>query len=145
MVMVVTQTPVVRQLARLAPLRRVYEGYFNEMIVDDRFVTQELIDRYTDLNRGRATVQLRRLAILDERAESEDRFLRARLGEIHSPALVLGGKEDRGTTPASVQFFASAIPAARLVLYDGVGHFAMIEAPERTAADIRVFLASGVQ
>jgi pimeloyl-ACP methyl ester carboxylesterase len=137
----VAQIPVVRQIFRLAPMRLVFEGYLKEMVADDRFVTEELIERYWDLNRGRATVQMRRVGILGERGDSESQFLRARLAEIRAPALVLGGEEDRGTPPSSAEFFASAIPSARLILYEGVGHFPMLEAAEQTSGDVRSFLA----
>jgi len=138
--MVIAQTPVVRELLHVVPMRPVFEGYLKEMIVDDRLVTEALIDRYWDLNRGRATVQLRRLAIVGERFDAEDRFLRDNLGRIDAPTLVLGGKEDNGTPPSTANLYATGIRNARLVLYEGVGHFAMIEAPERSAADVRAFL-----
>lgn len=140
-VMVIAQTPVVRELLRAVPMRPVFASYLKEMIADDQLVTDALIDRYWDLNRGRATVQLKRLAILGARSDTEDRFLRDHLSEIEAPTLVLGGMEDHGTPPSTAKLYATGVRNGRLILYSGVGHFAMIEKPERSAADVRAFLS----
>lgn len=90
-------------------------------------------------------MQLRRLEIFAERAEAEDRFLRDNLGRIAVPALVLGGQEDNGSPPANARIYAPSMQRATLTLYDGVSHFAMIEVPERSAADVRAFLEGRVR
>jgi pimeloyl-ACP methyl ester carboxylesterase len=49
------------------------------------------------------------------------------------PTLVLWGSRDRLVDPGLAPRLAAAIPDARLCVLDGVGHVAMLEAPEETA------------
>ena len=57
--------------------------------------------------------------------------LRPRLGEIGAPTLVLHGTEDPLFPPAHGEALAAAIPGARLVLLEGMGH----EVPPRPLWD----------
>jgi 3-oxoadipate enol-lactonase len=50
----------------------------------------------------------------------------AQLGAIHCPTLVCGGRYDGIAPPANSEFLASAIPGARLEMFDG-GHVFMIQ------------------
>ncbi|ASV99137.1 alpha/beta fold hydrolase [Paraburkholderia aromaticivorans] len=59
------------------------------------------------------------------------------------PALVLWGAKDRWIPPAHATEFASRIPGAKSVMYPGLGHIPMEEAPERVMADLRAFLGTG--
>ncbi|HEY0535993.1 MAG TPA: alpha/beta fold hydrolase [Actinoplanes sp.] len=47
---------------------------------------------------------------------------RDRLGEVKAPTLVLHGTQDPFFTPASAEALAAAIPGARLIWLEGVGH-----------------------
>jgi pimeloyl-ACP methyl ester carboxylesterase len=49
------------------------------------------------------------------------------------PTLVLWGSEDKLVDPALAPRLASTVPDSRLLVLDGVGHVAMLEAPEPTA------------
>jgi pimeloyl-ACP methyl ester carboxylesterase len=49
------------------------------------------------------------------------------------PTLVLWGGRDRLVDPALAPRLAAAVPGARLLVLDKVGHVAMLEAPEATA------------
>jgi pimeloyl-ACP methyl ester carboxylesterase len=57
------------------------------------------------------------------------------------PSLVLWGAQDRWIPPAHAAEFASRIPGAKSVMYPGLGHIPMEEAPERVMPDLRAFLA----
>jgi pimeloyl-ACP methyl ester carboxylesterase len=46
---------------------------------------------------------------------------------------VLWGSSDRLVDPALAPRLADVVPGSRLLLLDGIGHVAMLEAPERTA------------
>jgi 3-oxoadipate enol-lactonase len=48
--------------------------------------------------------------------------IRAELPRINTPTLVLCGREDASTPPVHSERIASAIPGARLVVFDGLGH-----------------------
>jgi pimeloyl-ACP methyl ester carboxylesterase len=52
---------------------------------------------------------------------------------VRCPALVLWGDRDRLVDPRLAPRLAAAVPGARLRLLEGVGHVAMLEAPEATA------------
>ena len=65
-------------------------------------------------------------------------FLHGRAGwammrSISAPTLVLWGDEDKLVAPDLAPFVAAAIPQARLLVLDHVGHTAMLEMPEVSA------------
>ena len=66
----------------------------------------------------------------------------ADLSRIHVPTLVMFGQDDRLIPPADAEKFHKAIPAATLILYPGVGHLPMEQIPERSAADLKAWLAA---
>ena len=63
----------------------------------------------------------------------------ARLGEIQTPALVIGGKDDVLSTPESLDALAAAMPYAVRATVPG-GHLAPLEHPDEYAAAIADFL-----
>ena len=63
-----------------------------------------------------------------------------RLGEITAPTLVVWGSEDRLVHPSTARTWAGGIAGARTIVYPGLGHMPMLEAPRRTATDYRAFL-----
>jgi 3-oxoadipate enol-lactonase len=67
-------------------------------------------------------------------ATLRDTDLTQTIGAIALPVLVVGGSEDRATPPDLVRACADAIPNARFVLIDGVGHIPSIEQPETLAS-----------
>jgi 3-oxoadipate enol-lactonase len=52
-----------------------------------------------------------------------------KLDRIRIPTLVMCGREDRATTPDKSENIARAIPGARFVMIDGVGHMSTLEDP----------------
>ncbi|MFM0000665.1 alpha/beta hydrolase [Paraburkholderia dipogonis] len=58
------------------------------------------------------------------------------------PTLVLWGAKDRWIPTAHAAEFASRIPGAKSIMYPGLGHIPMEEAPERVMADLRAFLGT---
>ncbi|MDE1184121.1 alpha/beta hydrolase [Paraburkholderia sp.] len=56
------------------------------------------------------------------------------------PSLVLWGEKDRWIPPAHAEAFAGRIPGAQSMMYAGLGHIPMEEAPERVVIDLRRFL-----
>lgn len=59
---------------------------------------------------------------------------------IDRPALVLWGTKDRVLDPAQGERLAAALPHARLIPLQGLGHAAQLEAPETVLAELRPFL-----
>jgi pimeloyl-ACP methyl ester carboxylesterase len=52
---------------------------------------------------------------------------------LRPPTLVLWGSRDKLVDPALAPRLAAAVPDSRLLVLDGIGHVAMLEAPEPTA------------
>ena len=59
------------------------------------------------------------------------------------PSLVLWGAKDRWIPPAHAAEFAQRIPGAQSVMYAGLGHIPMEEAPDRVLTDLNAFLSEG--
>ncbi|HZZ10229.1 MAG TPA: alpha/beta hydrolase [Paraburkholderia sp.] len=64
------------------------------------------------------------------------------LTTLNVPALVLWGAKDHWIPTAHAAEFARRIPGAKSVMYPGLGHIPMEEAPEHVMADLRAFLAA---
>jgi 3-oxoadipate enol-lactonase / 4-carboxymuconolactone decarboxylase len=56
-----------------------------------------------------------------------------RLGEITTPVLAIAGAEDIPTPPDGLARIATGVKDGRLIVLDGVGHLAPVEAAERVA------------
>lgn len=133
----VARMPVVRSVAQHALPRGLVEGSLKRLYGDPAKVTPALVDRYSDLARrpGNREALARRL---EQAAAGPDPAL---LRSLRVPTLVLWGASDRLLPPALGERFARDIPGARLVVLDGVGHMPQEEAPERSLAEVRRFLA----
>jgi pimeloyl-ACP methyl ester carboxylesterase len=63
-------------------------------------------------------------------------------GVISAPALIIWGDRDEFVSREDQERIRDAIPGARLVIYQRVGHLVHWEEPERVAADISAFVAT---
>jgi hypothetical protein len=73
---------------------------------------------------------------IEERRQHQDRFTPP-LVDHPSPITVVWGIDDPIAGPAMAERLAQARPDARVVLLDGVGHYPMVEAPERFLAALQ--------
>ncbi len=64
------------------------------------------------------------------------------IASVACPTLVIGGTEDRGLDPQDSRRIAQAIPGARFVMLDGVGHSAPIEVPDVITGAVRGHVAA---
>lgn len=55
------------------------------------------------------------------------------LDQIHCPTVIVGGQEDRRTTPAAHETLAREIPGSKLAIVPNAGHFTPLEQPEFVA------------
>lgn len=128
--------PVGRRVLKEIEIRPLMTQALRSAYVDPKLVTPALIDRYVDLARapGHRTVLLgqrpRRTATAPD------------LSAIRVPTLVMFGQDDRLIPPADGEKFRQAIPGATLITYQGIGHVPMEQIPERSAADLRAWLAA---
>jgi pimeloyl-ACP methyl ester carboxylesterase len=61
---------------------------------------------------------------------------------VSTPTLVVHGEKDVVVPPEVGRRLAELIPGARLVIYPEAGHVPMEQIPDRSAADVRVFIES---
>ncbi len=66
-----------------------------------------------------------------------------RLRRVQAPTLVVAGAADRFLPRAHAEFYAGAIPGARLEIVEGAGHMVPVEKPAVFAALVRGFLGTG--
>jgi pimeloyl-ACP methyl ester carboxylesterase len=66
-------------------------------------------------------------------------------GAVACPSLVVWGDRDRLVDPRLAPRLAAALPDARLLILEGIGHVAMLEAPETTARAVLGLAEEGAQ
>lgn len=66
--------------------------------------------------------------------------LRDELENIRRPLTLVAGAEDQATPVAGLEEIARRVPGARLIVLDGVGHLAPVEAPAPVADAVRAML-----
>lgn len=128
--------PVVSELLRWAPIRGTIERSLREVYADDRKVTPELVDRYTDLMRRPGN----RAAFGDRTRAGHRPTGWERLPELRVPTLLMWGAQDTWIPPSVAERFRRDIPGSELIVYPELGHLPMEEDPERTARDALSFL-----
>jgi pimeloyl-ACP methyl ester carboxylesterase len=74
---------------------------------------------------------------MDRLLEYEDR---QDLARIQAPTLLLWGDRDALFSRSDQDLIRSALPSARLIVYEETGHCPNWERPERVAADIAAFI-----
>ncbi len=77
------------------------------------------------------------LAFPDCRTNEE---LRARLGGIRVPTLILHGMYDHFSGPEMAVLAAGAVPGAKTVFFQDESHFLSMESPHKVADEIRLFI-----
>jgi pimeloyl-ACP methyl ester carboxylesterase len=131
----------VRDLGPLSwPLRHVTPRRLTEAAVRKAYgnparIAPETVTRYHELLLRAGN----RDAIANLDVQTGDRS--ADVSRVNAPTLVLWGSEDAIIPPAHGERFARDISNAELVVYEGLGHIPMEEAPARTAPDARTFLS----
>lgn len=132
----ILQYPAGRWLAGQITPRALIEQSLRGSVEKQEIVDEALIDRYWELLRfpgNREATSLR--ATLDREPAMANR-----LAEIKAPTLILFGAEDRLVNPSAAQSFQELIDGSEVVLFDGIGHLPMEEAPDATAKAIADFL-----
>jgi len=137
LVFVLLGNPVGRAMLRQINPRPLAERGLKQAYIDRQLVTPQLVDRYVDL----ALAPGHRSLLLAGQEGPRTAVTAQTFREIRTPTLVLHGAADTVIPLAAGQALAEAIPGARLIVYPGVGHVPMEQIPDRSAADVRSFLA----
>ncbi len=132
----VMRGPVGRAVFDHIDTRSMATSGLRQAYVDPALVTPALIDRYVDFSRAPG----HRDTLLRIRSRPAAAITAASLVAITVPTLVMHGEADRLIPLSDGKAFAGAIPGAKLITYPGVGHVPMEQAPDASAADLRLFL-----
>ncbi len=124
-----------RLLLHVTPRSLVMEG-LNDAIVRKAALTDALIGEYWDFARMRGT----REATVARFQLEQDGYVRAHVGAIKAPTLILWGEQDHLIPVAVAHAWANAIPGSKLVIYPVTGHLPMEETAPESAGDVRAFL-----
>ncbi len=134
------QMPVINHLTKIVTPRFVFEASIKKSMSVQTGINDVLIDRYWELNRypGNRAATALRFAARDKAVSADP----ASLAQIQVPVMIMWGAEDNLIPQSSATWFAKAMPAAKLIIYPGVGHIPMEEVPNRSAADVKRWLDS---
>lgn len=132
--------PVIKHLARIITPRGVFEASIKKSMRVQTGINDALVDRYWELNRypGNRAATTQRFGAMSKILPANP----AQLASIKAPVMIMWGAEDNLIPQSSATWFAKAMPAAKLVVYAGVGHIPMEEVPNRSAADVKLWLDS---
>ena len=104
---------------------------------DPRRITPATLRRYVDFFHGEGTrAAIGKIVPQLDFTDIDQRVLTS----LDVPTLVLWGAKDRWMPPAHAAEFAQRIRGARSMMYPGLGHIPMEEAPAQVLADLNAFL-----
>lgn len=137
----IARTPGLSKLALVITPRSLFEKSLHQSVSNQAIVTPEAVDRHWELNRypGNREATGLRFASYAGRVRDMDK-----VGTITTPTLILWGAEDKLIPASGADWFAQRIKGSTKIVYPGIGHIPMEEAPDRSAADLDAFLSKGV-
>lgn len=138
MVFKLLANPVGRWALRNADPKLMAEKGLKQAYEDERLVTPALVTRYVELARAPG----HRAILTGGRGGPPTKVTPETFRAITVPTLVMVGEKDQVIPADSSRKLAAAIPGAKLVSYPDGGHMPMEQLPDRSAADLRAFLAS---
>jgi pimeloyl-ACP methyl ester carboxylesterase len=125
-----------RALLRNIDNRPLIDEGLKTDVYDKSLITPALVNRWAEFQRAPG----HRSILMSSNPRAFGLATAVALHDIAVPTLVLHGENDVLIEPLSARKFATAIPGAKLVLYQHVGHLPQIELPQRSAADVAEFL-----
>ncbi len=129
-------TPIGRFLMQHYTPRSLIAKSARQSVSVQSVMNEAAIDRYWELLRLPGN---RRAAALRAMADREMGYA-DRISEITAPALIVWGADDQLIFASAATTFDERLPNADVVIYNGVGHLPMEEAPDEAARDISAFL-----
>lgn len=122
-------------LSHITPRALIEKSLYDTIEVDE-IITPQMVDRYWELLRYPGNRRAMGFGMLANREPQ----VADRLEEIEEPTLIIWGKLDQLIHATAAETFKESIPQAEVLIFDGVGHLPMEEAPDQTANAIRRFL-----
>lgn len=133
----VIQNPIFNSLLLKCTPRFLFKQNLKDVFYDDSRITDAMLDRYYELLRreGNRRATLDRLTIR--------RPYKIDYEKLTMPVLVMWGKYDNWIPVRNGERLKSAIPEAKLLVFEDAGHVPMEEIPTDTVAEYLSFL--GIQ
>jgi pimeloyl-ACP methyl ester carboxylesterase len=128
--------PVISDLMAYVTPRSLIADGLRSSVAHPAQVTEADIDRYWELLRypGNRTATIMRFGT------PRDEPVMTPLPR-PIPTLIMWGAEDKLIPVASAAWFKQKSPGAQVVIYPGVGHLMMEEIPDKSANDLKLWLA----
>ena len=123
-------------MTRITP-RSLIDTSLHQTVLNQAVVTEAMIDRYWELLRYPGN----RAATVTRFSQPMQSFAAADLAKLPMPVLIQWGAGDPLIPLASGRWLHKAIPGSQLIVYPGIGHIPMEEAPAKSVADLRGWLA----
>lgn len=123
-------------LSQLLP-RALVEKSLSQSVSNQAVVTPAAVDRYWEMARypGNRTATRQRFSTPRKTFSAEQ------VQAMPVPTLVMWGEEDALIPYAAAGWYMEHLPQATLANYPAIGHIPQEEAAERSAADVKAFLA----
>lgn len=134
----IQQAQVIGQISTFITPRSMVASSYRNVVANPQVATEAKIERTWQLVRYPGNRQAT-LDIIAARPKQRQHI--ARLVSIRLPTLILWGAMDTNIPASGADWFAARIPGSIKIVYPGIGHLPMEEAPDRSAADVDAFLS----
>lgn len=132
----IARMPVLNQVVRYVTPRGIVQKSLEQTYGDDSKINDTLIDTYWQM-----TLRAGNRAALISRMTQKWQNQPQQIRNIKVPTLILWGELDQLIPVEHAELFRRDIKGSQVIVYQGIGHVPMEEIPERTAQDVRKFLA----
>lgn len=134
--------PVIGEIAGVMMPKFILDMNVEAAFGDSSKVTDELKQRYFDMTtiEGNRESLITTFRLLKE--QSENPHLGDRVKDVTSPTLLMWGEKDHWVPLEILAKFEEALPDSHTIIYEGVGHMPMEEAPVITSRDAHKFFQS---
>jgi pimeloyl-ACP methyl ester carboxylesterase len=133
----VARIPVLRDGLRFLAQRFIFEDGLKAAFADDALVTDDMVERYWQLNRMEGTPA----ATIARFGAGPDQTVQDKASTITVPTLVLWGDQDKLIPVDAAEAWRQAVKGSQVIIYPGIGHIPMEEIADQSAADVAKFLA----
>ncbi|WP_338763031.1 alpha/beta hydrolase [Bernardetia sp. ABR2-2B] len=127
--------PVFGKVFKYALQKPIFEKFVREVYCDQSVVCEETINRYFDFFTRDCNMKAFFNIINQELHDNTEK-----LRNLYTPTLIIWGKEDAWLPAQNARRFSELLPNNRMLIYEGVGHIPMEEAPKKTVKVVSEFL-----
>lgn len=133
----IARTPLLNRVMEHITPRSMIERSLSQSVSNQEVVTPQAVDRYWEMLRYPGN----RAATIARFSGGWTSFSEEEVAGIEVPALVIWGEEDGLIPLEQGRWYADALPQSTFIAYPGIGHIPQEEAPTRSLADLRGWLA----